>query len=61
MPRKPYVLPPELQLEKIIPLQDASDVCGLSEDTIKRNHPDKIIQLSKRRVGIRLKHVLRLA
>ena len=54
-------LSPELELERIIPLDQVSELSSESTDTIKRNHPDKIIRLSKRRLGMRLKDALRLA
>ncbi len=59
--RKPYILPPSLELEKIISLREAEQISGESEDTIKRHRPEVIIRLSRRRLGIRVKHALRLA
>jgi hypothetical protein len=50
----------ELELERVIGLLQVRDLSGLSVDTIKRNHADKIIQLSKRRRGMKLKHALSL-
>jgi hypothetical protein len=43
-----YQLPAERELDRIISLQEAE----------KRNHRDKIIKLSARRVGIRLRDAL---
>jgi hypothetical protein len=49
-----------LELERIAPLPEAARLCGLSPDTIKRRYPDKIIRLSPRRLGMRVKHALML-
>ncbi len=40
---------------------EAEHLSSMDWDTIKRNHADKIVQLSKRRVGIRVGHALMLA
>ncbi len=54
-------LSPELELERIIPLKDAIALTTLSRDTLKRNHRDKLIQISERRVGMRLRDALMLS
>jgi hypothetical protein len=63
-PRKrktnPYQLPAALAGEQIIPLDDAEDIAGMSKETIIRTMPEKVIQLSSRLKGIKLKDVLRL-
>ena len=41
--------------------EEAERLSSTSWDTLQRNHPDKIIQLSKRRVGMRVGHALMLA
>jgi hypothetical protein len=51
-------IPPEL--DRIIPIQEAYRLSGLSPDSWRRNHPDKIIKLSPRRIGIRLRDALML-
>ena len=33
---------------------------GLSEDSLRRNHSDKIIQLGPRAIGMRVGHALQL-
>jgi hypothetical protein len=43
-----------------VTLEEASKVSTLSIDTLERNHPDKIINLSRRRKGMRLGHALNL-
>jgi hypothetical protein len=55
-----FRLSPEVELEKIISLKSAQKVSGLSPDSWKRHHPDKIIELSPRRRGVRLRHALML-
>jgi hypothetical protein len=57
---KPFELPAELALERIITLGEAEDVSSMSQDTIKKNHPDKLIRLSERRLGMRLRDALML-
>ena len=61
MSAEPIALSPELERKKIIPLQQGAKLQNTSVDTLKRNHPDKIIKLSKRRLGIRLEHALMLS
>jgi hypothetical protein len=56
-----FTLPPDLKLEQIIKLPQVAKMRGTSVDTIKRHEPHNIIQLSPRRLGMRLKHALRLA
>jgi len=48
----------ELELEQIISLKEAEKISGLSADSWKRHHADKIIELSPRRRGVRLRHAL---
>jgi predicted HTH domain antitoxin len=59
--KNPFKLPEHLELERIVSLDDAAKVAGLSKDVLAEQLRDKIIQLSPRRQGIRLKHALRLA
>jgi len=56
--KRRYRLPTELELERIITLREAHEISGLSPDCWRDNYPDLIIQLSPRRQGIKLKHVL---
>ena len=53
-------LPEELALKRIVPLKQAAEVSSLSEDTLKRRFPDKIIKLTQRRLGMRLADALLL-
>ena len=49
-----------IELQRIVDLKEASWLCGLSVDTIKRRHGDKIIVLSERRRGMRVRDALLL-
>jgi hypothetical protein len=49
-----------LALESIISLERASEISNLSVDTLRRRFPDRIIKLSARRSGMRVKHALML-
>jgi hypothetical protein len=55
-----FKLPPALELERIINLQAAEEVSSLSVDSLKRHHADKIIEMSPRRLGMRLRDALML-
>ncbi len=57
---KRYKLPTEFELDRIVTLQEAAKMSSLSPASWKRNHPDKILKLSPRRLGIRLRDVLML-
>lgn len=43
-----------IKLLQIISMPEAERISGLSHDTLKRRHPEKIIKLSPRRNGMRL-------
>jgi hypothetical protein len=51
---------PPLDLLRIAPLPEAARLSGASEDTLKRDHPDKIVHVSTRRIGMRVVHALML-
>ena len=59
----------QAELERILPIPVAAGLQGTSIDTvlredqrrIARGEPSRIVQLSERRHGMRLKHALRLA
>ena len=51
---------PHLELERIITLQEAEKISSLSSDSWKRHHSDKIIEMSPRRLGVRLRDALML-
>jgi hypothetical protein len=50
-----------VDLLRIVGPEEAERLSSLSWDTIERNHRDKIIHLSKRRVGMRAGHALMIA
>jgi hypothetical protein len=56
--KRRYRLPVELELERIVTLQEAAEISGLSRDAWQDNYPELIIHLSPRRLGIKLRHVL---
>jgi hypothetical protein len=47
-----------VDLERIVTLAEAEKLSSLSEDVWRREHADKLILLSSKRVGVRLKHAL---
>jgi hypothetical protein len=55
-----FKLPAKLELDRIISLQAAEQVSSLSPESWKRNHPDKVVELSPRRFGVRLRDALML-
>jgi hypothetical protein len=57
---KPNDAPTWLELQRIVSLREASKLAGMSEDTLRRRHADKILTLSPRRRGMRLRHALML-
>jgi hypothetical protein len=57
MSLKPLELSP-LELERIVSISEAARLRGVSPDTIRRHDRDKFIQLSPRRLGMRLRDVL---
>jgi hypothetical protein len=58
---RPLALSLERELDRIVSLDQAAGLCSLSADTIKRRWPNKLVKLSPRRVGIRLRDALMLA
>jgi hypothetical protein len=51
----------ELELNRIVSLDEGARLGGVSRDTLKRHKAHKIIQLSPRRKGIRVRDALGLA
>src|SRR5262245_19998374 len=56
--RGPPDEPSWIELQRVAPLAEASRLSGLSIDTLKRRHADKIVRLSPRRLGMRVKDAL---
>jgi hypothetical protein len=50
----------EIELARIVSLKAGAALQGTSIDTIKREQPDKIIRVSPRRLGIRVRDALML-
>jgi hypothetical protein len=53
--------PSWIELHRIVDLKEAARLSGLSIDSIKRHHREKIIELSPRRRGMRLGDALSLS
>jgi hypothetical protein len=53
------MLPP-LELLRIAEMPEAARLAGVSQDTLKREHSDKIVNVSRRREGMRVAHALML-
>lgn len=49
-----------LELARIAPLDEAARLSSLSKDTIRRKHREKLIELSERRLGMRVGDALQL-
>ena len=54
----PELMP--LELNRIARLSEASRLSGVSEDSLRRNHSDKIIRIGPRAIGMRVGHCLQL-
>jgi hypothetical protein len=50
-----------LELLRVVPMPECEEITSLSEDTLKREYPDLIVDVSPRRVGMHLGDVLRIA
>jgi hypothetical protein len=53
-----FKLSPERELDRILSLEEAEQVSSLSRWSWLRNHQDKIVTLSPRRKGVRLRDAL---
>jgi hypothetical protein len=60
MDRDELPRPSATELQRIASLAEAERLSGLSEDSLKRHHGDKIIRMSPRRLGMRVGHALQL-
>jgi hypothetical protein len=47
-----------LELERVLPLTEIEEITSLSPDSVRRHHRDKLIHISPRRLGMKLKDVL---
>jgi hypothetical protein len=50
--------PTDHELNRVLTLSEAAHLCSLSIDTLRRRYKDKILRLSPRRSGIRVRDVL---
>jgi hypothetical protein len=50
-----------IELERILSLDEAAQLASVSSDTLKRNHRDKLVRLSPRRLGMRVRDALMLS
>jgi hypothetical protein len=53
--------PTYLELESVKVLPEAERMTTLSVDTLKRRYPDRIVRLSPRREGMKLRDILAIA
>ena len=53
--------PTWLELERVLPLLEVEKITSLSSDSLSRHHKDKIVNLSPRRVGMKLRDALAIA
>jgi hypothetical protein len=47
--------PTWLERESVVPLAKVEKITSLDRDTLKRKYPDRVVQLSDRRQGMKLK------
>jgi len=52
---------PALELLRVVRMEEAEKLSGLSEDSLERHHSDKIKRLSPRRRGMRVYDALMIA
>ena len=48
----------DLTMLRVVPIREAAAIAGVSEDTLRRTRADKIIQISPRRRGMRVRDAL---
>jgi hypothetical protein len=53
--------PTWLELERVLPMSEVEEITSLSVDSLNRHHKKKIVDLSPRRRGMRLKDALAIA
>jgi hypothetical protein len=47
-----------IELSRIIPISEAAELSSISPDGWYRHHREKLIQLTEKRVGVRLRDAL---
>jgi hypothetical protein len=58
MPESEHTRLTAIELQRIAPLSEAARLAGVSKDTLQRHHADKILKLSPRRLGMRVRDAL---
>ena len=53
--------PTWLELERVLELPEVEEITSLSVDSIKRHHRDKLVNLSPRRLGMKMRNALAIA
>ena len=53
--------PTWLELERVLPMPEVEQLTSLSVDSLNRHHREKIVELSPRRRGMKLKDALAIA
>jgi hypothetical protein len=53
-------VPTWLELESVKPLTQVSEITSLSPDTIKRQYPEFIVHLSPKRLGMKVRNILKI-
>jgi hypothetical protein len=53
--------PTWLELERVLPMPEVEKITSLSVDSLNRHHKKKIVELSPRRRGMKLKDALAIA
>jgi hypothetical protein len=56
----PDKAPSWLELESIKLMSEAERITTLSPETIKRRYPDRVVKLSRKREGMKLRDILRI-
>jgi hypothetical protein len=51
----PQTYPHEIELERIVPLREAAHLRGCSVDTLRRRFSHKIVRISPRRLGMKIR------
>jgi hypothetical protein len=47
-----------IEMQRVVSIPEAAQICNLSADTLRRRYRDKFIRLSPRRIGMRIGDVL---
>ena len=53
--------PTWLELERVLSMPEVEEITSLSVDSLNRHHREKIVELSPRRRGMKLKDALAIA